>query len=150
MSLVSHVALDTGGRGFGGATVEAFMPHPDLGGQIPHKTLRVCHHIQIRNEQAVGCAHMFEVLCETGVVACEGLIAEQALEGRCVLLIFAALYVTFILLVLLILVLFILPNSPNSPILVTTPVANRSAAYVDIWNLFLRLLMERTQSDRRQ
>jgi hypothetical protein len=62
------------------------VPHPDLRGQVPHEALHVYHHLWVWDGHPVGYMHMLEVRCEAGVVACEALVAEQTLEGRCALL----------------------------------------------------------------
>ena len=86
VSLVLHVALYAHGRGFRGAAVEAFVPRPDLQGQVPYEALHVYHHLRVWNGHSVRGTHVFKVRCEAGVVACEALAAEETLEGRCALL----------------------------------------------------------------
>lgn len=86
VSLVPHVALYAQGRGLRGAAVEAFVPRPDLRGQVTHEALHVYHHLRVWDGHPVGCTHVLEVRCEAGVVACEAPAAEQTLEGRCALL----------------------------------------------------------------
>ena len=74
------------GRGLRGAAVEAFVPDPDLRGQVTHEALHVYHYLLVWGGHAVGCVHVLEVRCEAGVFACEIPAAEQTLEGRCTLL----------------------------------------------------------------
>ena len=125
VSLVPHVALYAQGRGLRGAAVEAFVPHPDLRGQVPHEALDVYHHLRVWDGHPVGCTHVLEVRCEAGVVACEAPAAEQTLEGRCALL---ALVVR--------------------DLLVAAAAAAAGRCIADV-NLFLDLYVEYVEGDRR-
>lgn len=131
------MALYAQGRGLRGAAVEAFVPLPDLRGQVPHQALHVKHHLRVWDGHPVGCTHVFKVRCETGVVTGEALVAKQTLKGRRRFL------------VLGVRVLVVVTGtgtaapSPASPAFPASPAGRRLADF----NIFLSLCVEFSEGD---
>ena len=74
---VSHVTLYTQRGGLRGAAVKAFMPSPDLGGQVTYEALHVCQRLRIWDEHPVDDTHVLEICCEARVVAGKHSAAEE-------------------------------------------------------------------------